>query len=170
VPFAPALHDHVYALLSLCQDTAEAAAEASEHAGHAATAIGAPSQVLATARTATQKGRDTSPGLQSPAAGEPAFTIQPRELTSTVQNALHGLGITSPALLQRAADIDHAAEQLILHAAEQRGLHHNPPNPAPPYPSASTPALLHYARTLADPRIATPPHHTALDQQPEAEP
>jgi hypothetical protein len=172
-PYAPALRDHVYALLSLCQDTAEAAAEATEHAGHAAAATGAPSQVLTTARAATQDDRDASPALPREATGEPAFAIQPRELTSAVQNTLHSLGITSPALLQRAADIDHAAEQLILHAAEQRGLHHNPPTPTPPNPSASTPALLRYARALDDPPAATRPHHPApahQHEQPEAEP
>jgi hypothetical protein len=153
-PYAPALRDHVYALLSLCQDTAEAAAEATLHAGHAAATIGAPSQVLTTARAATQDGRDAIPLPAHPAAGDPAFAIQPRELTSAVQNTLHGLGITSPALLQRAADIDHAAEQLILHATEQRGLHHHPPTPTPPNPSASTPALLHYA--LDDPARSRP--------------
>ena len=49
-PFAPALRGHVHALLRLCQDTAEAAAEASAQAGEAATAIRAPSHVLTAAR------------------------------------------------------------------------------------------------------------------------
>ena len=48
-PFAPALPDHVYALLRLSQETAEAAAEASARAGEAATAIRAPSHVLTAA-------------------------------------------------------------------------------------------------------------------------
>ena len=51
-PFAPALPDHVYALLRMCQDTAEAAAEASAQVGEAAAAVRAPSHVLTAARAA----------------------------------------------------------------------------------------------------------------------
>src|ERR1035441_5458652 len=102
----------------MSQAPAGAAAEASAQAGEAAAATRAPSHILTTARAAANTGRDTSPG--HPATGDPALAIQPRELTGAVQNALHGLGITSPRLLQRAADIDQATEQLIIHAAEQR--------------------------------------------------
>jgi hypothetical protein len=106
-PYAPALRDRVYTLLSFCQDTAEAAAhtaeaaahtaEAAAHTGEAAAALRAPSRILAAARAAANAGRVTSP---SPAPGEPSSALQPRELTGAVQNALHGLGITSPRLLQ----------------------------------------------------------------------
>ena len=128
-----------------------------------------PSYILTTARAAANAGRDTSPGLPRPAAAESALAIQPRELTGAVQNALHGLGITNPRLLQRAADVDQAAEQLILHAAEQRGLHQNPPSPLTP----NTSALTHDARTSSYPPAATRPHHPVPSHQhepPEAEP
>ena len=59
-PFAPALPDHIYALLRLCQDTAEAAAEASAQAGEAAAAVRAPSHLLTAARAAARAGRDAS--------------------------------------------------------------------------------------------------------------
>ena len=67
--------------------------------------------------------------------------------------------------------MDQATEQLIIHAAEQRGLHQNPPSPITPNTSASTPALTH--GSYADPRPATRPHHPASGYQhepPEAEP
>jgi hypothetical protein len=170
-PYAPAPRDRVYELLSLCQDAAEPAAEASAQAGAAAAALRAPSYFLTTARAAANTNRDTSPG--PPTAAEPAFALQSRELTGAVQNTLHGLGITSPRLLQRAADLDQATEQLIIHAAEQRGLHHNPPSPITPATSVSTPALTHSSYISTGQAPATRTHHPAaghLPEPPEAEP
>jgi hypothetical protein len=43
----------------------------------------------------------------------------PREEAGAAQAALHQLGVTSPDLLQRAADIDRASEQLIIEAASR---------------------------------------------------
>jgi hypothetical protein len=162
-PYAPALRDHIYTLLSLCQDAAAPAAEATAQAGEAAAALHAPSHILTTARAATNANRDTSP-----ATGELASALQPCELTGAVQNILHGLGITSPHLLQRAADLDQATEQLIIHAAEQRGLHHNPPSPLTPNTSATTPAPVHSSYVSTGQRPATRPHHPAAGHQPEA--
>ena len=164
-PYHPAPRDRIYELLSLCQDAAEPAAEASAHAGEAAAALRAPSYILTTARAAAIATRDTSPG--PPPAGEPAFDLHPRELTGAVQNTLHGLGITSPRLLQRAADLDQATEQLIIHAAEQRGLHHNPPSPLTPNTSASTPAPIHSSYVSTGQAPATRTHHPAVGHQPE---
>ena len=119
-PFAPALPDHVYALLRLCQGTAEAAAEASAQAGEAAAAARAPSHLLTAARAAAHAGGDASTSPQHPVAPEPAVTGHPREGAGEVQAALRRLGVTSPDLLQRAADIDRASEQLIIEAAGRR--------------------------------------------------
>ena len=116
-PFAPALPDHIYALLRLCQDTAEAAAEASAQAGEAAAAVRAPSHVLTAARAAARAVHDASTSPRRPAASEPAVTGHFREEAGAVQAALHRLGVNSPDLLQRAADIDRASEQLIIEAA-----------------------------------------------------
>ena len=82
------------------------------------------------------------------------------------------LGVTRPDLLQRAADIDRASEQLIIEAAGQGGMRHKPPSPATPDRSASSPALIHGARASGDPRAATLPHDPAFGHQhepPEAE-
>ena len=131
-PFAPALPNHVHALLRLCQDTAEAAAEASDRAGEAAAAARAPSRLLTAARAAARAVHDASMSPQRPAAPEPAVTGHPREDAGAVQAALHRLGISSPDLLQRAADIDRASAQLIIEAAgrtHQPASGHEPESP-----------------------------------------
>lgn len=169
-PFAPALRGHIDALLGLYQDAAEAAAEASAEAGQAATAIQAPSRVLTAARAAAHASRDPS-SIPRPAAGEPALAGQPRQLAGAVQNVLHRLGVTSPGLLQRAADIDQASEQLIIEAAGQPGTHREPPSPVTPDRSASSPALIHRGHNPGHPYAASP-HHPAPGHQhepPEAE-
>ena len=126
-PFAPALRGHIDALLGLYQDTAAAAAEASARAGEAAAIIRAPSHVLTAARAAASPGRDASASL--PRQPGPAVASQPREHAGAVQNALHELGVTSPGLLQRAADIDRASEQLIIEAAGNAAVARHRPAP-----------------------------------------
>ena len=96
---------------------------------------------------------------------------QPRELAGAVQNVLHRLGVTSPGLLQRAADIDQASEELIIEAAGQPGMHREPPSPVTTGRSASGPALIHGGHDPGDPRAASP-HHPVTGHQhepPEAE-
>jgi hypothetical protein len=171
-PFAPAPRHRAHALLGLYQDAAAAAAEASAEAGEAAAAVPAPSYVLTAARGAAHPGLDASPGEPQRATREPAIAAQPPEPAGAVQNVLHGLGITSPGLLQRAADLDHASEQLIIEAAEQGGIRRKPPSPVTPDRSASSPELTHGARASGDPRAATLPHDQAFGHQhepPEAE-
>ena len=127
-PFAPALPDHVHALLRLCQDTAEAAAEASDRAGEAAAAVRAPSRLLTAARAAARAVHEPSMSPQRPGAPEPALTGDQREDAGAAQAALHRLGINNPDLLQRAADIDRASAQLIIEAA---GREHESPEAEP---------------------------------------
>ena len=168
-PFAPALPNHVYALLRLCQGTAESAAEAATQAGEAAAAARAPSHLLTAARAAAH---DASTSPQHPAAPEPAVTGHPREGAGEVQAALRRLGVTSPDLLQRAADIDRASEQLIIEAAG-RGSRQKPLSPVTPARSASSPALIDGAHASGDTRAASRRHDQASEHEhepPEAEP
>jgi hypothetical protein len=65
-----------------------------------------------------------SPRRPRRATPEPAIAGQPPEPAGAVQKVLHGLGITGPGLLQRAADIDHASEQPIIESAGQGGMRH----------------------------------------------
>jgi len=171
-PFAPAPRHRAYALLCLYQDAAAAAAEVSAEAGEAAAAIPAPSYVLTAARAAAHPGRDAGPDRPHRAGPAPASAGQPPERAGAVQNVLHGLGVTSPGLLQRAADIDGASEQLIIEAAGQGGMRQKAPSPVTPDRSASSSALIHGARSSGDPRAATLPHDPAFGHQhepPEAE-
>ena len=137
-PFAPALPDHVYALLRMCQDTAEAAAEASAQVGEAAAAVRAPSHVLTAARAAALAVHHASTSTQHPAASEPAVTGHFREDAGAVQAALRRLGVNNPDLLTRAADIDRASEQLIIEAAGRgSGTHaHSHPRSQSPEPAS----------------------------------
>jgi hypothetical protein len=171
-PFAPAPRPRVYALLCLYQDAAAAAAEASAEAGEAAAAVPAPSYVLTAARAAAHPGPDASPGRPHRAGPEPATAGQPPEPAGAVQNVLHRLGITSPDLLQRAADIDRDGELLIIEAVGHGGTRHKPPSPVTPDRSASSQALTQGARASGDPRAATLPPDPAFGHQqepPEAE-
>src|SRR5262249_32699564 len=138
-PFAPAPRHRVHALLCLYQDAAAAAADASAEAGDAAAAIAAPSCVLTAARAAAHPRPGATPGRPQRATPELAIAGQPRECAGAVQIVLHTLGVTSPDLLQRAADIDCASEQLIIEAAGQGGMRHKPPSPVTPDRSASSP-------------------------------
>src|SRR5262249_48284406 len=136
-PFAPASRHRVHALLGLYQDAAAAAASA--EAAEAAAAIAALSGVLTAARAAAPPGLDASPGRAGRGGPDPAIAGQPPEPAGAVQNVLHTLGVTSPDLLQRAADIDCASEQLIIEAAGQGGMRHKPPAPGRPAHQPATP-------------------------------
>ena len=128
--------------------------------------------MLTAARAAAHPGLGASLGRAGRGGPEPAIAGQPREPAGAVQNVLHTLGVTSPGLLQRAADIDCASEQLIIEAAGQGGMRHTPPSPATPDKSASSPALIHGARVSGEPRAATLPPDPASGRQhepPEAE-
>jgi hypothetical protein len=169
-PFAPAPGYRADALLDLYHDAATAAAEASAQAGQAAAAIQAPSYVLTSARSAAHPGRDPSPDRPHRAEPEPAIAGQPPERAGAVENVLHRLGITTPDLLRRAADIDRASEQLIIEAAGHGGTRHKPASRVTPDRSASNPTRAHDAHTPSDPRAAILPHDPASGHQPpEAE-
>ncbi len=173
-PYAPALPDRIDELLSLYQHTGMEAAAATAEVGDAAAVVRAPSRVLVAAQTARQAGRSGSSGRPQHATGEPSPASEPRELLpGRVKNVLHGLGIKSPDLLQRAAEIDRASEQLLTDAAEQRMLrHHRPPRLATRSRSASTAMLTDHVLASGGPRAATLRHHRASAEleSPEAEP
>ena len=137
-PFAPALPDHVHALLRLCQDTAEAAAEASDRAGEAAAAVRAPSHLLTAARAAARAVHDASLSPQRPAAPEPAVTGHPRE------DGWRGPGRPAPARRQQprpaAARSRHRPGQ---RAADHRSSQpHAPASIRPPARSPRSRALI----------------------------
>jgi len=116
IPFVPAPPKRIDAILTLYEYTSTASTQATASAADAATAIQAPSRVLATARSITDARRQDALGLASDAAIKPSLKRQERALPGPVERALRGLGVTSPELLRRGAEIDRASEQLILEA------------------------------------------------------
>src|SRR5216683_2561599 len=114
IPFVPAPPKRTDAILTLYDYTGTASTKATAGAAHAATAIQAPSRVLATARSATDARRQDAPGPASDAAIEPSLEGQRRDLPGRVERTLQGLGVTSPELLRRGAEIDRAGERLII--------------------------------------------------------
>lgn len=170
-PFAPALPSHIDNLLCRYQHTGAAAAEAAAEAGEAAAAIRAPSCVLTAARVASNAERDSNSSRPQYTADESAFVRQPRELAGSVQNVLHGLGVTRVELLQRAADIDRASEQLIIDAAEHHRTHREAPSPVMQSRSAKSAAISSGDRAPGHPQAF--PNASTFGQQhesPEAEP
>ncbi len=152
-PFAPALPDHVYALLRMCQDTAEAAAEASAQAGEAAAAARAPSHLLTAARAAAHASRDASTSPQHPAAPGPAVTGYFREDAGAVQAVLHRLGINRRGQTRQPPKTTHPRntgqirQQPGAHRRRRRLRRHaRSQSPAPA--SIRLPARISRSRTL----------------------
>jgi hypothetical protein len=87
--------------------------------GEAAAAIRAPSHVLTAAGAAARAVHDASRIPQRPAEPELAVTGHFREDAGALKAALRRLGVKNPDLLQRAADLDQASEQLIIEAADR---------------------------------------------------
>jgi len=151
-------------LLAAYRDAHAASAQACARTATIAEAIGAPSQILTTARAATQASADS---LAAPSRRAPEPAARPRpamNLPGPVEHILHDLGVTAPETLQRAATLDHATEQLILQAAHEQSM--RDPAAAPPdlSRSASTAEIISHLLASGDPRA------TALLHQPEPRP
>ena len=169
-PYAPALPDRIDALLSLYQDTGRDAAAVTALVGDAAAAVRAPSRVLTAARAAQQAVRNGRSGRPQHTAGEPSVASEPRELLSgRVENVLHVLGVNSPDLLRRAAEIDRASEQLITDASERRTMRYGQPSPVTRSRSAGSVISIKHALPSDDRQaVAVLRHQTPV--QAEAEP
>jgi hypothetical protein len=79
---------------------------------------------------------------------------QTRGMPGPLQHALLGLGITSPSLLARGADLDQASQHLLIEAADELP----PAHPRPPAVTLNTTAasatLLNHALASGDPQAA----------------
>ncbi len=71
-----------------------------------------------------------------------------------LQQALLGLGINSPALLARGADLDQASERLLIEAADEMPPTHRRPSAATLNVTAGTAALLNHALASGNPQAA----------------
>ena len=116
-PFAPALADRVDALLAAYDHAAARSAQATNAVATIAADIRSHSRILTLADAAI---RDASE-----VAGNGSRSAEPvpePDLASgspgPVERILHDLGVTSPAMLERASAIDQLGEQLILDATQ----------------------------------------------------
>ena len=93
------------------------------------------------------------------------------ETAGPLQQALLGLGITSPALLARGADLDHASQRLLIDAADQLPPDHHPPTAATLNKTAASAALVNHALATGSPHAARLLHQPgqADQSEPQAE-
>jgi hypothetical protein len=91
-----------------------------------------------------------------------------------LQHTLLRLGITSPALLDRGADLDRASQQLLIDATDQLPPGHQRLRASTLHKAAASAALLNYALAVTDGRAARPIHQPSppesKDQEQELEP
>jgi HB1, ASXL, restriction endonuclease HTH domain len=87
-----------------------------------------------------------------------------------VERTLYDLGIASPELLQRGADIDRAAERLIIDAAADLGPRRVRPSATTLSRSVGTASLVNHALASGDPRAVSLLHSqpSAQREAPEA--
>jgi hypothetical protein len=114
-PFASAPPDRIKALLGAYHNARIASAQATAAVATIAAEVRAPSHVLTLARAAIRGDSEfMANGQQEPA--EPECSDE-RAYPGPVERILHDLGVTNPAMLDRASAIDKFSEQIILGAA-----------------------------------------------------
>ena len=113
-PYTPAPRLRSQALILSYDAAIEATAHSVTALDYVAARLAAPSQILATARQMSppaQAHRHASPGHRGPASQAAAITEN-----AQLERTLHGLRITEPVLLARAAILDEAARGLVSEA------------------------------------------------------
>ncbi len=170
-PYAPAPDEHTRALLSQYRDARHASCDAAVAIGRAAQATRAPSRALTAARAASQS---ASPARDTTVQTAPLGQGHGPDVPGPLQHTLLRLGITSPALLDRGADLDQASQRLLIDAADQLPHGHRRPRASTLNRRAASAALLNYALATTDGRsarlIRQPSSPESRDQEPELEP
>ena len=171
-PYGPALRGQIDAMVALYDYTGDASAQTTARVADAATAIRAPSRMLAVARAAADAEHHSNPEPAVNAAAAPPAAAQPGDRPGPIEDSLYRLGVTSPELLRRGADIDRAGERLIIEAAAEHERRDEPSSVAMPGRSAGTAPSGNHVRTSGEPRASAPPSRRASLQRepPEAEP
>ena len=169
-PYGPAPPQRTSPLLGHYRAASQASRQATTAIGRAAQATGAPSRALTTARAATQATPSASPDtdLHDPTAE--GSQQQPRDTPGPLQHTLLGLGITSPALLARGADLDQASQRLLIDAAGQLPPTHKRPPATTLNRTAASAALLNHALASGDPRATQLLRQPGQAERKEAEP
>jgi hypothetical protein len=151
-PYATAPPQHTAPLLARYRDAIHASHQATTPIERAAQVTGAPSRTLTTARAATQTTPSGSPAANPDDQATPGGREQTRPVPGPLQQALLGLGINSPALLARGADLDQASERLLIEAADEMPPTHRRPSAATLNVTAGTAALLNHALASGNPK------------------
>jgi hypothetical protein len=181
-PFAPAPHDRIELLLAHYSGAEQAARQATEAAERAADATGAPSRVLAAVRAAAlgvrpAAGGDRAPlraaqlaGREEETGGRAQLAVRPGPVESTLRH----LGVTSHAVLARGADLDQAAERLIIGAAADLDAAQRRPDVIELNSSAGTTEVINHALASGDPGatglLRRPKPPSRKPPEPEREP
>jgi hypothetical protein len=169
-PFGPALPEHTGPLLARYRDASQASYQATAGVGRAAEATGAPSRTLTTARAATQATPSASPAAHPDDQATPGGREETRDRPGPLQHALLGLGITSPSLLARGADLDQASQRLLIEAASELPPTHRRPSAATLNATAGTAALLDHALASGNPKAAQLLRQPGQPEREEPEP
>jgi hypothetical protein len=174
-PYAPASDEHTTALLNQYRDARQTSRDAAAAVGRAAQATRAPSRALTAVRAAAR----TMPHSASPASDTSAQVAlagrdHASDMPGPLQHTLLRLGITSPALLDRGAELDTASQRLLIDATDQLPPGYRRPQAGTLTKSAASAALLNYALATTDGRAARlirqPGPLESRDQEPELEP
>jgi hypothetical protein len=157
-PYGPTLRGQSDAMVALYDYAGDASTQATASVADAAIAVRAPSRVLAAASAATGARHERRPEPTLDVATAPSAAGQPGDRPGPIEDSLHKLGVTSPDLLRRGADIDRAGERLIIQAAAGHEPRDRQPRAATPIRSAGSAS-----------RVSDDPYATESPQR-EAEP
>ena len=172
-PFAPALPNRVHALLACYEDAARAGGEATAGAATAAEFVRAPSRVLTAARAAVEAGRTGNSGRAPRAEREAVLENESADRPpGPAEGMLRRLGVTSPDLLQRGAELDQTGERLIIEAAEGRAPQRGRAPVGAQSKSSGVRVLAGHGPASASPHARGVGHPQAVAErvEPEAEP
>jgi hypothetical protein len=164
--------DRTTALLARYRAAHHASQQATTAIARTAQATGASSRVLTTARTLTRPTPTATPGREP---DEHATLAEPRpgpQVAGPLQHTLLTLGVTSPRLLARGADLDHASQGLLIEAADHLPPGHTRPSATTMNNTAAAAELLNHALASGSPhatQLLRQPAHQH-DQQPVTQP
>jgi hypothetical protein len=162
-PYARAPRQRVRQLLAQYRDTAQATGQTVDRVGKIASATQAPSRVLATVRAATvavPASRQNEDRSHKPEQERQDPVQDSSEIAGPLERTLRRLGVDQPDLIARGAELDRAAERLLVDAGNLEPARKRPAATALNQ-STATAALVNHALASGDPRA------TALLRRPE---
>jgi hypothetical protein len=155
-PFARAPQERVERLLSHYRDAGQAGRQITTAIAPAAESTRAPSRVLTTAASATDPGRDDSPGKDKTPNGfaQPGDDLSAGDVPGPVERTLLDLGVAHPDTLRRGVEIDRESSRLIIDAAGELPAGQRRPTATQLSHSAGSAEVVNHALASGDPRAA----------------